>query len=141
MQEKILSETLDKTLSLEEIVKLARNIESAKLSSGLILKNGAEANKISEEEKLKFGRCNYCGSRHKGESDLESRKKFCWAWKLSCNKCKVKGHIAKVCKSKKTQNNVINDDGDSKVENDAPTFKLFNIEKSNMVANLSHTSI
>ena len=121
MQEKILSETLEKTLSLEEIVKLAQNIESAKLSSGLILKNGPEANKISEEstEKPKFGKCGHCGSRHKGESDQESRKKFCWAWKLSCNKCKAKGHIARVCKSKKTQNNVIEDDEDSKGENDA----------------------
>ena len=143
MQEQILSETLEKALTFEEIVKLAQNIESAKLSSGLILKNGTEANKISEEntERPKFGRCSYCGSRHKGESDLESRKKFCWAWKLSCNKCKVKGHVAKVCKSKKTQNNVIDDDEDSKAETDALTFKLFNIEKSNMVASLSHTGI
>ena len=101
MEEKILSETLEKTLSLEEIVKLAQNIESAKLSSGLILKNGPEANKISEEstEKPKFGKCGHCGSRHKGESDQESRKKFCWAWKLSCNKCKAKFYIARVCKS------------------------------------------
>ena len=53
----------------------------------------------------------------------------------------AKGHIAKVCKSKKTQNIVIDDDGDSKAETDALTFKLFNIEKSNMVANLSHTGI
>merc|ERR1712112_253437 len=129
MQEKILSETLDKTLSLEEIVKLARNIESAKLSSGLIMKNGTETNKISEEEKLKFGRCSHCGSRHKGESDQESRKKFCWAWKLSCNKCKVKGHIAKVCKSKKVQNNVIDEEEDTKVENNALGFTLFSVER------------
>merc|ERR1712175_57849 len=36
---------------------------------------------------------------------------------------------------------MIDDDGDSKTENDTLTFKLFNIEKSNMVANLSHTGI
>ena len=81
MQEKILGETLEKDLTFEEIVKLAQNIESAKLSSGLILKTGPEANKISEEstETPKYGRCGHCGSRHKGGSDLESRKKFSWA--------------------------------------------------------------
>ena len=143
MQEKILGETLEKALTFEEIVKLAQNIESAKLSSGLIMKSGTEANKISEEstEQPKFGRCGHCGTRHKGESHQESRKKFCWAWKLSCNKCKAKGHIARVCKSKKTQNNVIEDDEESKEETDAISFKLFNIEKNNMVANLSHTGI
>ena len=36
---------------------------------------------------------------------------------------------------------MIDDDGDSKAETDALTFKLFNIEKDNMVANLSHTGI
>merc|ERR1711867_209587 len=143
MQEKILSETLEKALSLEEIVKLAQNIESAKLSSGLIMKNGTKANKISEEstEQPKFGKFGHCGSRHKGEGDQESRKKFCWAWKLSCNKCKTKGHIARVCKSKKTQNNVIEDDDESKGETDAISFKLFNIEKNGLVANLAHTGV
>ena len=74
MQEKILGETLEKDLSFEEIVKLAQNIESAKLSSGLILKTGTEANKISEEttEVPKVRRCGHCGTKHKGDSDQES---------------------------------------------------------------------
>merc|ERR1712120_111176 len=81
MQEKILGETLEKDLTFEEIVKLAQNIESAKLSSGLIMKTGPEANKISEEstETPKYGRWSHCGSRHKGDGDQESREKFCWA--------------------------------------------------------------
>merc|ERR1712177_180033 len=143
MQEKILGETLEKALTFEEIVKFAQNIESAKLSSGLILKTGTEANKISEEstETPKYGKCGHCGTKHKGDNDLESQKEFCWAYKLNCNKCKAKGHIAKVCKSKKTQANVIDDDGDSKTEEAALSFKLFNISKVNMIAQLSHTSI
>ena len=143
MQEKILGETLEKALTFEEIVKFAQNIESAKLSSGLILKTGTEANKISEEstETPKYGKCGHCGTKHKGDNDPESRKKFCWAWKLNCNKCKVKGHVAKVCKSKKTQANVIDDDGDSKTEEAALSFQLCNISKVNMVAHLSHTGI
>ena len=36
---------------------------------------------------------------------------------------------------------MIDDDGDSKAETDVLTFKLFNIEEDNMVANLSHTGI
>ena len=48
---KILEETLKKDLTFVEIVKLAQNVESAKLSSGVIMKSGgagSEANKISE---------------------------------------------------------------------------------------------
>merc|ERR1711895_70769 len=143
MQKNILTETLEKDLSFEEIVKLAQNIESAKLSSGLILKTGTEANKISEENKEtpKYGRCGHCGTKHKGDSDPESRKKFCWAYKLNCSKCKAKGHVARACKSKKTQANVIDDDGNSKTEEAALSFQLCNILKVNMVAHLSHTGI
>merc|ERR1712041_1357 len=143
MQEKILGETLERDLSFEEVVKLAQNIESAKLSSGIIMKTETEANKISKEqtEVQKFGRCNFCGYRHEGERDLESRKKFCRAWKVNCNKRNVKGHYARACKSKKTQANVIDDDGDSKTEEAALSFQLFNISKEQMVAQLSHAGI
>ena len=83
---------------------MGQNIESAELISGLIMKTGPETNKISEEntERPRYERCGHCGSRHQGDGGQESRKKFCWAWKLSCNKCGTKGHIAKVCKSKNT---------------------------------------
>ena len=76
MQKKILGETLEKELTFEEIVKLAQNFESAELSSGLILKTGPEANKISKEntETPKYGRCGHCGTKHKGDSSPESRK-------------------------------------------------------------------
>merc|ERR1711989_125743 len=143
MQEKILGETLEKALTFEEIVKFAQNVGSAKLSSGLILKTGTEANKISEEstETPKYGKCGHCGTKHKGDNDPESRKKFCWAYRLNCSKCKAKGHVAKACKSKKTQANVIDDDGDSKTEEAALSLQLFNISKVNMVAQLSHTGI
>ena len=36
---------------------------------------------------------------------------------------------------------MIDDDGDAKTEEAALSFKLFNIEKENMVAQLSHTGI
>ena len=62
-------------------------------------------------------------------------------YKLNCNKCKAKGHVAKVCKFKKTQANVIDDDGDSKTEEAALSFQLCNISKVNMVAQLSHAGI
>ena len=143
MQKKILSETLEKDLTFEEIIKLAQNIESSTLSSGLIMKTGTEANKISEEntETPKYKRCGNCGNRHKGDKDEESRKKFCWAWKLTCNKCKTKGHIAKVCRSKKVQANAIDDEGDNNTEEAALSLQLFNISKVNMVTQLSLTGI
>ena len=59
-------------------------------------------------------------------------------YKLNCNKCKAKGHVAKVCKFKKTQANVIDDDGDSKTEEAALSFELWSFSKVNMVAHLSH---
>ena len=49
--------------------------------------------------------------------------------------------MARVCKSKKTQNNVIEDDVESKGETDAISFKLFSFEKNGLVANLSHTGV
>ena len=143
MQEKILGETLEKELSYEEVVKLAQNIESAKLSSGIIMKTGTEANKISEEQTKapNLVHCGYCGYQHEGGKDRESRKKFCRAWNSNCNKCKARGHFAKVCRSRKTQANVIDDDGDSKTEEAALSFQLFNISKEQMIAQLSHAGI
>ena len=143
MQKKILGETLEKELTFEEVVKLAQNFESAELSSGLIMKTGPEANKISEENTKtpKYKRCGHCGNRHKGDNDQESREKFCWAWKLNCNKCKIKGHVAKVSKTKKVPANVIDYDGDNNTEEATLSFKLFNISKHKMVAQLSHTGI
>ena len=63
MQEKILVGILEKDLNFEEIVKFAQNIMSGKLSSGLIMKTGPEANKNSEEstKTLRYGRCCHCG--------------------------------------------------------------------------------
>ena len=141
MQEKILGETLERDLTFEEIVKLAQNIESAKLSSGLIMKTGPEANKISEENTKtpEYERCGHCGSRHQGDGGQESREKFCWAWKLSCNKCGTKGHIAKVCKSKNTRNNVIEDVEDPKGEADEIAFRLFSIEEERETESLERS--
>ena len=143
MQKKILGETLEKELTFEEIVKLAQNFESAELSSGLIMKTGPEANKISEEntETPKYKKCGHCGTYHKGDKSPESREKFCWAYRLNCNKCKAKGHVVKACRSRKTRANVIDDDGDSKTEEAALSLQLFNISKVNMVAHLSNTGI
>ena len=143
MQEKILGETLEKELTYEEVVKLAQNIESAKLSSGIIMKTGAETNKISEEQMTTptLERCGFCGYQHEGGRDRESRKKFCRAWNSSCNKCKGRGHFARVCRSKKPQANVIDDDGESKSEEAALSFQLYNISKEKMIAQLSHTGI
>ena len=68
---------------------------------------GEMQEKISEENTKtpKYERCGHYGSRHQGDDGQESREKswkLSWAWKLSCNKCGIKGHIAKGCKSKNT---------------------------------------
>ena len=95
--------TLEKDLTFEEIVKLGQNIESAELISGLIMKTGPETNKISEEntETPKYERCGHCGSRHQGDGGQESRKKFCWAWKLSVTNVELKV-ISRRCVSRRT---------------------------------------
>ena len=86
---KILGETLEKDLTFVEIVKLVQNVESAKLSSGEILKSGGvgtEDDQISEANtEAPKRKCGHCGTRHRGDGSQESRKEFCWAWKLSCN--------------------------------------------------------
>ena len=44
-------------------------------------------------------KCTHCGSRHQGNSSVESRKLNCKAYDKKCTKCSKSHHFANVCKS------------------------------------------
>ena len=99
IQERILAETASKTLSLSEIIKISEAIETGKRSSGVLAKSGGFNRMFQEKIKDTNNRkCSYCGEAwHSGYN----WRKSCKASNVTCHTCNKKGHLAKLCKSRK----------------------------------------
>ena len=99
IQERILSETASKSLTLSDIIKIGEAIETGKRSSGALARS-VGLNRIYQE-KNKDGntrKCSYCGEAwHSGNN----WRKYCKASNVTCHDCNKKGHLAKLCRSKK----------------------------------------
>ena len=102
IQEKILSEAANKDLRLADITKLAEAIESGKRSSDVLSRSGG-LNRIGTQGDRSQGypkKCSYCGEQwHEGAN----WRKQCKGRGATCCNCNRKGHLAVVCKGKKTK--------------------------------------
>ena len=99
IREKVLAESADNGLDLNKIVKLACAIEAGKLNSSSISRtpglNRIGAHKPSKTSQKK---CLYCGENwHEGTN----WKKACKGSRSTCSKCKKRGHLTAVCRSKR----------------------------------------
>ena len=97
IQERILAETSNKEMSLTEIVKFSEAVETGKRSSSAML-NTAKINNLSQKN-TSNKKCAFCGDNWHSGTDW---RKLCRASNINCNKCGKKGHMSKVCRSKKS---------------------------------------
>ena len=105
IQERILSETANKDMALNEVIKLGVAIETGKRSSGALARAGG-LNRVYLDRSRETNdkrKCSYCGDNwHTGPN----WKKLCKGSNATCHECNKKGHLSKVCKSKKQINMV-----------------------------------
>ena len=98
IQERILAETANKSLSLSEIIKMSEAIETGKRSSGALARSGGFNRMFQDKNKdVSKRKCSYCGEAwHSGNN----WRKSCKASNSVCHGCNKKGLLAKMCKSK-----------------------------------------
>ena len=100
IQERILADAASKDINFNDVVKLSEAIEAGKHSSGALTRsiglNRLYTDKSSDQSRK---RCSYCGENWHSGVNWRSN---CKASNTLCHECGRKGHLAKVCKSKRS---------------------------------------
>ena len=109
IQERILADTVNKELSLDEIIKLGEAVEVGKRSSNILTKHG-DINKLSHSKQSENHSRRMCAYCHEAWHLGPNWRKACKGINSTCLNCKKKGHLAKACRSKvnkESENNMI----------------------------------